>query len=101
MEIPAHSRPHTKTECLATWKSRGRIPVPTKSGTIMDILIVHLIEATAIDGIPVDLIIEARATHRAPLKKFAVVFASMQPADNYPIPTLRICEGEGVWLAVP
>ena len=101
MEIPAHTQPRTRSECLATWKSRGRIPVPTKSGKIMDMLIVHLIEATAIDSIPVDLIIEARATHRAPLKKFAVVFAGKRPAENYPIPTLWICDGEGVWLAVP
>ena len=100
MEVPAHNQPHTKAECLATWKSRRRIPVPTKSGKIMDLLIVHLVEASAIDGIPIDLVIDARATHRAPLKRFAVVFAGNQPQDDFPIPTLWVCDGVGVWLAV-
>ena len=101
MEIPAHTQPRTKAECLATWKSRGRIPVPTKSGKIMDMLIVHLIEATPINCLQVDLITVARPTNRPPLKKFAVVFAGKPPAENYPIPTLWICDGDGSWMAVP
>ena len=34
LEVPAHTQPHTKAECLATWKSRGRIPVPTNRGKV-------------------------------------------------------------------
>lgn len=101
MEVPAHSQPRSREECLSTWKARRRIPVPTKSGKIIDLLIIHLVEATAIDGIPVDLVIDARATHRAPLKRFAVAFADNQPLDEFPIPTLGVCDGLGVWLAVP
>ena len=100
MKVPAHSQPHTKAECLATWKTRRRIPVPTKVGNIMDMLIVHLIEATAIDGVPVDLVVDARATHRAPIKRFAVVFADKKPADSFPVPTLWVCDGIGVWVSI-
>ena len=100
MEVPAHTQPHSKTECLSTWKSRRRIPVPTKSGKIIDLLIVHLIEAAAIDGIPIDLVIDARATHRAPMKRFVVVFSNDRPADEYPIPCLWVKAGTGVWLSV-
>ena len=84
MQVPAHTQPHTKAECLA----RRRIPVPTKCGKIMDMLIIHLVKATAIDGIPVDLVLEARANKRGPLKKFAVVFSKSKPRHEYPVPTL-------------
>ena len=63
-------------------------------------LIVHLIEATAIDGIPVDLEIDASSTHRPPLKRFAVVFSENRPAEQYPIPCLWIKAGTGVWVSV-
>ena len=99
MEVTAHTQPRTKAEWLATWQSSNRIPVPTKSGNIMDMMIVHLIEATAIDGIPVDLVVEARASKRGPLKRFAVVFSEARPRDDYPIPTLWICDGTGSWLS--
>lgn len=100
MEVPAHTQPRSKVECLSTWKSRRRIPVPTKTGKIMDMLIIHLIEATAIDGIPVDLVVEARASKRGPLKRFAVVFADKKPAEQYPIPTLWVSDGTGSWLSI-
>lgn len=66
----------------------------------MDMLIVHLVEATAIDGIPVDLVVEARATKAAPVKRFALVFHEEQPTEDYPIPTLWVSDGTGVWLGI-
>lgn len=56
----------------------------------MDLLIVHLTEATAIDGIPIDLVIDARATHSAHLKRFVVVFSEDRPTEEYPIPCLWV-----------
>ena len=100
LEVPAHDQPRTKEQCIASWKSRQRIPVPTKSGKILDMLIVHLVEASAIDGVPIDLVIDARATHRAPIKRFAVVFADYKPSDDYPIPTLWVSDGTGSWLPI-
>jgi hypothetical protein len=74
--------------------------VPTKSGKIIDMLIVHLVEATAIDGIAIDLVVESRARKSGPLKRFAVVFSDKRPREEYPIPTLWVCDGTGIWLAV-
>lgn len=61
-------------------------------------LIIHLIEATAIDGIPIDLVVEARASKRAPYKRFAVVFSQQNPERDYPIPTLWVRNGQSAWL---
>ena len=74
--------------------------MPTKSGKIMDMLIIHMVEATATDGVAVDLVVEARATHRAPVRRFAVVFADKKPTGQYPIPTLWCSNGEVSWLSV-
>jgi len=96
--IPSHEQPTTRQECIDTWRDRGRIPTPTPSGGIMDMLIIHLIEATAIDGMPIDLVVEARASKRAPYKRFAVVFSDQRPAQDYPVPTLWVRKGQGSWL---
>ena len=61
-------------------------------------LIIHLIEATAIDGMPIDLVVEARASKRAPYKRFAVVFSEQRPDREYPIPTLWVRHGQSAWL---
>jgi hypothetical protein len=59
-----------------------------------------LIEATAINGIPVDAVIHAKATaKRAPMRTFAVVFRDRRPDDEYPIPTLWIKGSDSVWLS--
>ena len=93
-------------EALANAEKRYRAArkllgtVPTRNGKIMDMLIVHLVEATAIDGIPVDLVVEARATKAAPVKRFALVFHEEQPTEDYPIPTLWVSDGTGVWLGI-
>ena len=61
-------------------------------------LIIHLIEATAIDGMPIDLVVEARASKRAPYNRFAVVFSEQRPDGEYPIPTLWVRQGQSAWL---
>lgn len=66
-------------QCIDAWRDRGRIPTPSPSGGILDMLIIHLIEVTAIDGMPIDLVVEARASKRAPYKRFAVVFSEQRP----------------------
>ena len=97
-EVPAHQQPMTAAEHLAAWKDRGRIPVPTRSGGIMDLHIHLFIEATAINGKRVDAVIHARATKRAPMKVFAVVFSNEQPRDEYPIPVLWVREASSAWI---
>ena len=82
-------------QCVAAWRARGRVPGPTRSGKILDMQIVHMIEATAVDGVPVDLVVEARATKASPVKRFGVVFADDRPVDVYPIPVLWVKDGTG------
>jgi hypothetical protein len=96
--IPSHEQPTTKKECVDTWRDRRRIPTPSPGGGILDMMIIHLIEATAIDGMPIDLIVEARASKRAPYKRFAVVFSQERPAHVYPVPTLWVRNGQSAWL---
>ena len=96
--IPAHQKPTSKTDCVDTWKDRGRIPVPTKSGTIMDLVIVNLYETTAVNDLYLDLLVEARATKRAPLKRFGVLFADTAPPKQYPIPILWVKDGVSAWV---
>ena len=96
--ISSHEQLTSRQACNDTWRERGRIPTPTPSGGIMDMVITHLIEATAIDGVPIDLVVEARATKRAPPKRFAVVFRDEKPEQEYPVPTLWIRRGQADWL---
>ena len=77
-----------KRDCIDTWRTRGRIPVPSKSGVILDLIIVRLYEVTSVDGLPLDLLIEARATHLSTIKRFGMVFSDSRPQDNYTIPIL-------------
>ena len=99
MKVPGYSQRHSKAECLSAWNARRRIPVPGKSGKIMDMMIIHLVEATAIDGVPVDLVIDARVSKRTHGKRFVVVFSDDRPAEDYPLPCLWVREGTGVWLS--
>ena len=97
-EIPAHQQPFSVVEHIATWKARQRISVPTRKGAIMELRISLLIESTAINGLPVDAVIHARATKRAPTKVFCVVFSDQRPLDEYPLPLLWIKGSESTWL---
>ena len=96
--IPSHMRPVTKQDCIDTWRSNERIPGPTRAGKILDMMIVRLYETTTVDGLALDLLVEARATKRAPLKRFGVLFSDKQPLDDYPIPVLWMRDGEAAWL---
>ncbi len=97
-EVPAHQQPMNPGEHLAAWKDRGRIPVPTIKGSILDLHIHLFIEATAINGMRVDAVIHARASKRAPMRVFAVVFSDNQPTDDYPLPVLWVREGSSAWV---
>ena len=97
-EVAAHQQPTTPEEHLAAWKERGRIPVPTRNGNIMDLQIHLLIEATAVNGLHADAVIHARASKRAPVKTFAVVFSDQQPQDEYPLPVLWVRDGSSAWV---
>ena len=100
-DLPLHHQPVTPEECRATWKSRGRIPVPTRKGRIMDMAIERLYECSSVNGLPLDLLLDARASKRAPLKTFGVIFSDRQPVEDYPIPVLWVNEGKGTWIALP
>ena len=93
-ELPPHIRPESKQDCLDTWRSRGRIPVPTKSGTILDMTITLWVDAVAVNGHPADLLLEARASKRAPVRKFAVVFSQRRPEADYGVPVLWVSEAD-------
>jgi hypothetical protein len=91
-------KPATKLDCVDTWRSRGRVPVPTQKGRILDLVIVRLYETTHVDGLALDLMIEGRATNEAPIKQFGVLFSDTRPQDEYPIPLLWMCNGVGSWV---
>ena len=65
--IPPHIKATTKTDCIDTWRSRGRIVVPTRKGRLVDLMIVRLYECTAEDGLGLDCLIGARTAKRAPV----------------------------------
>ena len=85
---------------LAAWEDRGRIPVPTRNGAIMDMHILLFIEATAVNGVRVDAVIHGRASKRAPVKVFGVVFSDTRPEDEYPLPVLWVREGSSAWIGM-
>ncbi|MEH6637323.1 MAG: hypothetical protein V7700_17520 [Halioglobus sp.] len=96
--LAPHIAPSTKQDHLDAWRTRGRISVPTRKGRILDLLVERIYETTAVDGLPLDLLVEARATHQAELKRFGVVFAEVKPLDNYPLPVLWINDAVGSWI---
>ena len=55
-----HMKPTTKQDCVDTWRARGRVPVPTKSGKILDMAIERLYQPSHVDGLALDLMIESR-----------------------------------------
>ena len=98
--LPSHVTPTTKQDCIDTWQARGRIPVPSKAGKILDVLIVHLYEAATVDGQALDLLVEARPTHHSPMKRFGIIFSNSKPIGKYPIPVLwwPFGDSEATWL---
>ena len=93
--IAEHRNPVGKTDIVDTWRERGRMPVPTAKGHIIDLYIVSLYETTAVNGRPLDLLIEAQKTRSDPVKRFGVIFGETPPDwSKYGIPVLWRKEGE-------
>ena len=82
---PAHHTPIGKAECIAIWRSRGRMAVPTSKGAIADVLIVRLFETTSVNGLPLDALVEAHVAINAPVKRFGVVFGDTPPSRLGPV----------------
>ena len=93
--IPEHSNPVGKQDSLDTWRHSGRISVPSREGHIIDLIIVAIYETTAVNGLPLDLLIEARKTVNDPAKQFGVIFSKNPPNwSQYGIPILWRQEGK-------
>jgi hypothetical protein len=91
---PEHYNPVGKEESLDTWRKRKRMPVPTAEGHIVDLRILAIYETTAVNGFPLDLLIEAQKTTNDPVKQFGVIFSENPPDwSKYGIPVLWRQEG--------
>ena len=77
-DTPEHYAPIGKAEILAIWRRRMRIPVPTRDVFIADLRIVAIYETTAVNGEPLDLLIEAQETVSDPVMRFGV----RRPSSN-------------------
>ena len=73
--IPSHENPIGKQDCVDTWRGHGRMCVPTRGNHIIDVLIVAIYETTAVNGLPLDLLIEAQTAENDPIKQFGVIFS--------------------------
>jgi len=92
--VPAHGSPVGKEQTLATWRKRRRMPVPTAEGNIIDLQIVTLYETSKVNGLPLDVLIDARKTRNDPVKQFGVVFSDTPPDwEKYHLPVLWRQEG--------
>ena len=97
---PSRAPTPSAESLISRWRERGRIPVPTSKGHL-DALIVSLSAPDKICNTPVDALAEARATHYAPVKKFAVVIGPEPPAPlSIPVLWVRDLEKTGEWVAI-
>jgi hypothetical protein len=100
-EIAEHYDPVGKAEAVAVWRKRMRMPVPTAEGVIMDVRIINIYETKTVNGLPLDLLIEARRNSDDPVKRFGVIFSESPPDwSRYSIPVLWRREsspGVGKW----
>jgi hypothetical protein len=95
---PEHYNPVGKTDTVDTWRNSMRISVPSRDGYIVDLIIVAIYECTAVNGHPLDLLIEARRTINDPVKQFGVIFGATPPDwADYNIPILWQREGVAQW----
>ena len=93
-ELVKHYNPTGKAETLKVWRSRMRMPVPTAAGHIQDLRIVTIYETTTVNGLPLDLLIDAQKTKNDPVKQFGVIFSDNPPDwSKYSIPVLWQKEG--------
>ena len=100
-EIAQHFDPVGKAAAIETWRSRMRMPVPTAEGVIMDVHIVAIYETVSVNGLPLDLLVEARKSREHPVRRFGVIFSESPPDwSKYSIPILWRREsvpGVGRW----
>jgi hypothetical protein len=93
-EIAAHYSPIGKAETLEVWRGRMRMPVPTAEGHISDLRILAIYETTSVNGLPLDLLIDAQKSDSDPVKQFGVIFSESPPdCSKYGIPVLWQKEG--------
>ena len=63
-------------------------------GLILDLQIVALYETSTVNGLPLDLLIDAQKSKNDPVKQFGVVFSDSPPDwSKYRIPVLWCSEG--------
>jgi hypothetical protein len=93
--IAEHYNPVGKAETVDTWRKRGRMPVPTSEGHIIDLQIVAIYETTAVNSQRLDLLVEARKTNNDPVKQFGVIFSETPPDwSKYSVPVLWRQDGK-------
>ena len=87
--VAAHDSPVGKEQTLATWRKRMRMPVPTGEGRIVDLQILAIYETSKVNGLPLDLLIDAQKTRHDPVKQFGVIFSDTPPEwEKYGMPIL-------------
>lgn len=99
---PGQYHPLTKADCIEYWKHTRNIDVPCRKG-ITCLKIVRLYECSAVDGLPLDVLIRAQTHLAAQQIVFGVVFRDQPPLPHhYPIHLLwRKPESpdNGKWIA--
>ena len=69
--------------------------VPSRDGRIIDLIIVKIYETTAVNSLPLDLLIEAHRTVDDPPRQFGVLFSAIPPDwAAYDIPVLWRQDGK-------
>jgi len=97
-ELVKQYNPTGKAETMRVWRQRMRMPVPTAAGQILDLRIVTIYETTSVNGLPLDLLIDAQQTRSDPVRRFGVIFSESPPDwPKYGIPVLwHSAGGSGV-----
>ena len=78
-EVAEHYNPIGKAETLEVWRRRMGMPVPTAEGHISDLRIVAIYETTSVNGLPLDLLIDAQKSDSDSMKQFGVIFSTNTP----------------------
>lgn len=99
---PGQYQPLVKADYVAYWQRTRTIDVPCRAG-ITCLKIVRLYECSAVDGLPLDVLIRAQTHLAAQQIVFGVVFSDDPPLPHhYPIHLLwRQSESaeNGTWVA--
>ena len=79
---------HHCPRCHRHREGRGRISVPIRGNPVVELVITQRIDATAINGLAVNAVIEGRVTNNALVKRFAMVISEHRPGGDYLLPVL-------------